>query len=151
MANINCPGQVVISGSKTKIEKAAEIANNNGAKRVIPLEVSGAFHSPLMGSAVEGLAEVINSLDFNSPKIPIVANTTAEIMTTAEEVVEELLRQLCTGVLWQSSIEFMQNNGINSYIEIGPGKVLAGLIRRIYRDARILSVGSALEVSSFSC
>ena len=143
IANINCPGQLVISGVEENLIKAADLAKAKGAHRAIPLPVSGAFHTSLMQSAVDGMSEIITTLPFHEPLIPIIANTTAQPMTTAEEVKAELLRQLCNGVQWQRSVEYMVNDGVSTFIEIGPGKVLSGLIRRINRNVKTLNIGDA--------
>jgi [acyl-carrier-protein] S-malonyltransferase len=146
IANINCPGQLVISGAKENIAKAADLAGERGAYRTIPLAVSGAFHTPLMQSAVDGMAEIIATLSFHDPVIPIVANTTAQPLTTAEMVKAELLNQLCNGIEWQRSIEFMVGEGVSTFVEIGPGKVLSGLIKRIDKDVRVVNIGDAQAV-----
>ena len=150
IANINCPGQIVISGAKENLTKAADLAKARGAHRVIPLAVSGAFHTPLMHSAVDGLSGIIANLSFHDPLIPIIANTTAQPMTTAEPVTAELLRQLCNSVQWQRSVEYMVNEGVSTFIEIGPGKVLSGLIRRINRDVTTLNIGDAQAVRNIA-
>lgn len=141
IANINCPGQIVISGGIEALEKAKEIAKEKGARRIIPLEVSGAFHSPLMEKASTGLTQFISSLDFKDAQVPIVANTSAKPLTSAEEIKKELEKQLCHCVQWQSSVEFMISSGIDLFIEIGPGKVLTGLIQRINKEVRTLAIG----------
>jgi len=141
MANINCPGQLVISGARENLAQAVDLAKSRGAYRTIPLKVSGAFHTPLMQSAVDGMSEVLASLSFQQPQVPIIANTTAQPMTTIEEVKAELLRQLCNGIQWQRSIEYMISNGASTFIEIGPGKVLSGLIKRIDREVEPLNIG----------
>ncbi|HEY77558.1 MAG TPA: ACP S-malonyltransferase [Dehalococcoidia bacterium] len=146
IANINCPGQIVISGAWENISRAVDLAREKGASRTIPLEVSGAFHTPLMQPAVDGMAEIIAGLNFRPPEVPIIANTTAEPLTTGEQVKEELLRQLCNCVEWQRSVEYMLANGVAIFIEIGPGKVLTGLIKRINRDTKLVNVGSATDV-----
>jgi len=148
IANINCPGQLVISGAKEKLTRAADLAKARGARRVIPLPVSGAFHTPLMQSAVDGMSEVIANLSFREPLIPIIANTTAQPITTVEQVKAELLRQLCNGVQWERSVEYMVNDGVSSFIEIGPGKVLSGLIRRINKNVRTLNIGDAEAIKN---
>jgi len=146
IANINCPGQLVISGANENIAKAADLAGERGAYRTIPLAVSGAFHTPLMQSAVDGMSEIIATLSFHDPVIPIVANTTAQPLTTAEMVKAELLNQLCNGIEWQRSIEFMVGEGVSTFVEIGPGKVLSGLIKRIDKDVRVVNIGDAQAV-----
>jgi [acyl-carrier-protein] S-malonyltransferase len=148
ISNINCPGQLVISGTKKNLAKAAALASNRGAYRTIPLLVSGAFHTPAMKPAVDGLSKVIDTITFNEPLIPIIANTTAQEITTAELVKEELLRQLCQGVQWQRSIEYMINNGVGTFIEIGPGKVLSGLIKRINKNVKTININDAQAVKN---
>jgi [acyl-carrier-protein] S-malonyltransferase len=150
IANINCPGQIVISGAEDKLAKAMELAKAGGAHRVIPLQVSGAFHTSLMQPAVDGMAEIIATLSFNQPTIPIIGNTTAQPLTTAEAVKEELLKQLCNCVLWQRSVEYMLGDGVSSFIELGPGRVLAGLIKRIDRDVNIINIGDAEAVKNIA-
>ena len=146
IANINCPGQLVISGAKENLTKAMELAKAKGAHRVIPLAVSGAFHTPLMQSAVDGISEIIPTLAFHEPLIPIIANTTAQPMTTTEQVKTELLGQLCNSVQWQRSIEYMINDGVSTFIEIGPGRVLSGLIRRINKNVKTLNIGDVQTI-----
>ena len=148
IANVNCPGQLVISGAKENLTKATALAEARGARRTIPLPVSGAFHTPLMQSAVDGMSEIIATLTFHEPIIPIIANTTAQPLTTAELIKEELLRQLCNGIQWQRSIEYMVDEGVSSFIEIGPGKVLTGLIKRINKDVETLNIGDAEAIRS---
>ncbi len=146
LANINCPGQMVISGAVDNLNSAMEQAKEKGASRVVPLPVSGAFHTPLMQSAVDGMAEVVVTLPFKEPGIPIIGNTSAQPLTTAEAVKEELLKQLCNPGQWQRSIEYMIDNGATTFIEIGPGRVLSGLVKRINRDAETINVGDAESV-----
>jgi len=143
IANINCPGQIVISGAENNLTQAMDLAKARGAYRVIRLQVSGAFHTPLMQPAVDGMAEIIATLSFAEPAVSIIANTTAQPLTTAESVKEELLRQLCNCVQWQRSVEYMVSDGVSTFIELGPGKVLAGLIKRIDKDVKIVNIGDA--------
>jgi len=148
IANINCPGQIVISGAEDNLAQAMDLAKARGAYRAIPLQVSGAFHTPLMQPAVDGMAEVIATLSFSEPVIPIVGNTTAQPLTTAESIKEELLRQLCNCIQWQRSVEYMVGDGVSTFIELGPGKVLAGLIKRIDKNVKILNIGDAQAVNN---
>lgn len=148
VANINYPGQLVISGATPDLAKAVDLAKRRGAHRTIPLPVSGAFHTPLMQPAVDGMSEIIATLHFSDPAIPIIGNTTAQPLTTAEAVKEELIRQLYNCVQWQHSIEYMINDGVTTFIEIGPGKVLSGLIKRIDKDVKTLNIGDAQAVRS---
>jgi len=150
IANINCPGQIVISGARGKLERAMEMVKDKGAYRAIPLQVSGAFHTELMQPAVDGMAEIMATLKFNDPAIPIIGNTTAKPLTTAQAVKDELLNQLCNCVQWQRSIEYMVNGGVTDFIEIGPGRVLAGLIKRIDRNVNIINIGDVEAVKNLA-
>ncbi len=131
IANINCPGQIVVSGPAHLLPQATELAKAKGAQRVIPLQVSGAFHSRLMEPAVEGMSHAISTLTFRDATIPIIANTTALPLTSAPALRAELLSQLLNCVQWQKSIEHMIKEGVTTFVEIGPGQVLTGLIKRI--------------------
>ncbi|MBN1643535.1 MAG: ACP S-malonyltransferase [Dehalococcoidales bacterium] len=146
IANINCPGQLVISGTTENIAKAGELAKERGAIRAIPLQVSGAFHSPSMQPAVEGMARILDSVVFRDPVVPVIANVTAQPLTEGGQFKDELLRQLTSGVQWQGSVEYMLQQGTAGFIEIGPGKVLAGLIKRINRDVEVINIGDAAAV-----
>jgi [acyl-carrier-protein] S-malonyltransferase len=148
LANINCPGQLVISGAKENIDKAIETAKAKGAARAIPLQVSGAFHSPLMQSAVEGLASAMANLNFKDPVIPVVANTSALPLTSVQAIKDELLQQLCSSVQWQRSVEYMLRNGTTVFMEIGSGNVLTGLVKRIDKNVRTVNVGTLAELGN---
>lgn len=150
IANFNCPGQMVISGSKEDITKAMELAKSRGAVRAIPLQVSGAFHSPLMQPAMEGLAQIIAQLAFKDPAVPVIANTTAQPIVRGGQIGEELTAQLLKSVQWQRSIEFMIDNGVSTFAEIGPGKVLTGLIKRINRNANVLNIGDIEAIKNLT-
>jgi len=140
IANYNCPGQLVISGAKENLARAVDLAQARGAYRTIPLKVGGAFHTSLMQSAVDGMTEIVATLSFRDPVVPIIANTTAQPLTTGEAVKGELLRQLCNCVQWQRSVEYMVDDGVSTFVEIGPGKVLSGLIKRINSGAKTLNI-----------
>lgn len=146
IANLNSPGQIVISGPKETLAHAADLARAMGARYIMPLKVSGAFHSPLMQPAAEGMAQAISPLNFRDPNVPIVVNCTAHPVTAADGVKEELLRQLCHCVQWQRSVEYMMGAGVSTFIEIGPGQVLSGLIKRISNEAQILNVSDAESI-----
>jgi [acyl-carrier-protein] S-malonyltransferase len=150
IANINSPGQLVISGVTENITKAGEMAKARGAARAIPLQVSGAFHSPLMQPAVDGMTQILAKVNFKNPSIPIIANVTALPLTSGSQIKEELLKQLCSGVQWQRSVEYMVRQGVANFIEIGPGKVLAGLIKRINRDVEMVNIGDANAVKGLA-
>ena len=142
VANINCPGQIVISGATQNIAQAAELARAKGARSAIPLQVSGAFHTPLMQPAIEGMSRAVSKMNFRSPAIPIVANTTAEPIPSGEAVKTELLNQLCNCIQWQKSVEFMVKRGVSAFFEVGPGQVLTGLIKRTTREAQAIATDS---------
>jgi [acyl-carrier-protein] S-malonyltransferase len=148
MANINSPGQIVISGAAENLTKAMEMAKAAGASRAMSLQVSGAFHSPLMKSAVEGMTSIINTTPFKNPTIPVIANVTAAPLTTAKAVKAELINQLTNPVQWQRTIEYMVKQGVGTFIEIGPGKVLTGLIRRINKEVVTRNIGDLAAVKS---
>jgi [acyl-carrier-protein] S-malonyltransferase len=150
MANINSPGQIVISGAAENVTKAMSLATAAGASRAIPLQVSGAFHSPLMRPAVEGMIKYLDATAFKPPSIPVVANCTALPLTTAGEVKTELRNQLTSPVQWQRTIEFMVKQGVTVFIEIGPAKVLTGLIRRINKEVTTQNIGDLAAVKALS-
>jgi [acyl-carrier-protein] S-malonyltransferase len=150
VVNINCPGQLVVSGAREAVAKAGELSKARGAARVIPLQVSGAFHTPLMQSAVDGMSKIIANLSFKDPAVPIIANTTAQPLTTAAAIKEELINQLCHCVQWQRSVEYMVSQGVTTFIEIDPGKMLTGLIRRITKDVQTLNLGDAVAIKNLA-
>jgi [acyl-carrier-protein] S-malonyltransferase len=147
IANYNSPGQLVISGARDNMTSIIETLTAKGA-RVVPLAVSGAFHTPLMAPAAEGLARVVERLEFKDAAIPVIANTTGQPITAAEDIRAELLRQLTESVYWQKSVEYMIAQGVGTFVEIGPGKVLTGLIRRIDRGVRAMNIGDATAIKS---
>ena len=149
-ANFNSPIQTVISGDEKGVARASEIASEMGAKRVAPLNVSGAFHSPLMQGAADALAEALQSAEISDPAVPVVANFTADVETTAAQVRENLARQITGSVRWVESIQKMLDSGIDAFIELGSGSVLAGLIKRIAPDAEVYSVGDKASVEGLS-
>ncbi len=150
IANLNCPGQLVISGAKENIAKAMDLAKAKGAARAIPLAVSGAFHSPLMQPAMAGLSQIVATLTFKNPTVPIIANTTAQPLTKGEQIGAELTNQLLNSVQWQRSIEYMVDKGVSTFAEIGPGKVLTGLIKRINKSIDTLNIGDIEAIRSLA-
>lgn len=140
LANINSPGQIVISGTAQGVLEASELAKTKGAKRVIPLEVSGPFHSILMKPAATKLQEVLDSISIQKAQVPVISNVTASPMDEPEEIKQRLLEQLYSPVLWEDSVKRMMELGVDTFIEIGPGKVLAGLIKKIDRKSQVFSV-----------
>jgi [acyl-carrier-protein] S-malonyltransferase len=133
-ANLNAPGQVVVSGEMAAVDRACELAKAKGARRAIQLEVSGAFHSPLMGSATRGLVEALRATTFRDAKCPVYANVTAEPATQGAAIRENLERQLLGAVRWEDSIGRMRQGGIEGFVEIGAGRVLRGLLRTIDKE-----------------
>lgn len=138
-ANYNCPGQVVISGEKNSIESACEILKKNGAKRAIILPVGGAFHSPLMTSAKNKLAMEIEKIKFNTPSCPIYQNFSNNPETDPEKIKFNLIEQMTSPVKWTQCVEKMIKNGANKFVEVGPGKVLQGLVKKINSSVEISS------------
>jgi [acyl-carrier-protein] S-malonyltransferase len=148
ISNINAPGQLVISGAVDALEKAAELARERGAKRLIPLNVSGAFHSTLMEPVLEEFNQFIQRFEFRKPRVPVVSNVTALPLTDATSIREELLSQLRRCIQWQASVEYMTRNGVTTYYEIGPGTVLSGLIRRISPDTDTINVSGVEDIEA---
>jgi len=139
-ANFNSPGQVVISGSKEGVAKAGELALAKGAKKVVPLPVSGAFHSPLMEYALPGLKEALAKTKFNDLKVPLIANVTAQPVIKGSELADLLAKQLVSPVRWHQAMENAIAAGVSKGIEVGAGKVLMGLMRNINRDIKVIPV-----------
>lgn len=139
-ANLNCPGQIVISGTKAGVEKACVQLKEAGARRAILLDVSGPFHSSLMKPAAEKLRETLGEIAMKNTSIPVIANVNATVVEESEQLKELLVEQLYSPVLWEDSVRTMLANGVTHFIECGPGKVLSGLIKKIDRTATVLSV-----------
>jgi [acyl-carrier-protein] S-malonyltransferase len=146
VSNINTENQIVISGEKKHVAMALDMAMARGARKVIPLKVAGAFHSDLMEPAREGLINAISVMDFGEPTIPIVGNTNFQRLDTSEQIKSELVNQLCNCVNWKQSIDYMIDSGVSKFIEFGPGKALAAMVRRINPDCKISSVDSIQSV-----
>ena len=140
IANYNCPGQIVISGRKEAVEEACERLKAAGAKRAILLNVSGPFHSGMLTEAGEKLGQVLLQTEIKSPQIPYVANVTAQYVTEAAPAKELLTRQVSSSVKWQQSVETMLADGVDTFVEIGPGRTLTGFMRKIDRAARCFNV-----------
>jgi [acyl-carrier-protein] S-malonyltransferase len=149
VANYNCPGQIVISGEAKQIEKAMRLATAHGALKVVQLQVSGAFHTSLMQSAADGLAHAISTVAFNAPAIPVIGNASAKPLVSIGDIKDELVQQLTHSVQWQKSIEYIISQGVDLFVEVGPGKVLSGLIKRINKAAKTLSIGDAQSLKDF--
>jgi [acyl-carrier-protein] S-malonyltransferase len=139
-ANYNCPGQVVIAGEKSAVEDAINLSKEAGAKRAVPLSVSVPSHCSLMADASRRLAELLDNVEFSVPKIPLVNNADAMFLDDIESIKVSLIRQLNMPLLWEDSIKAIADSGVETFIEVGPGKVLSGLIKRIVPEVRVLNV-----------
>ena len=146
IANYNCPGQIVITGWKESVEKAFEVLKEAGAKRVLPLNVSGPFHSPMLEEAGQELGKVLENVELSPLEIPYVTNVTAQYVTDISETKELLAKQVASSVRWQQSIENMIADGADIFVEIGPGRTLAGFMRKINRDVKVYNVATWEDV-----
>ncbi|MBI3945712.1 MAG: ACP S-malonyltransferase, partial [Armatimonadetes bacterium] len=147
-ANYNAPGQIVISGEPEAVARAAALAKQRGARMVRPLNVSGAFHSPLMQPAAERLSAELAKTPFRDARIPVVANVTGGYVRTADEIRAALAAQVTGSVLWEDSVRRMAADGVTTFVEVGPGQVLSGLVRRTVPEARMLQAGDATGVAA---
>jgi [acyl-carrier-protein] S-malonyltransferase len=150
IANYNCPGQIVISGITEKVEEANEKLLSAGAKRAIMLNVSGPFHSEMLTGAGEKLGIVLDKIDIKDPVIPYVSNVTAGYVTSKSAVKELLKKQVSSSVRWQQSVETMLTDGVDTFIEIGPGKTLAGFMKKIKRDANVFNIEKLEDLNKLS-
>lgn len=148
IANFNSPEQIVISGEADAVAQACEAASAAGAKRVIPLAVSGGFHSPLMQRAADELADALKGAALSAPRIPVAVNVTADVSTTGDEVRDLLAQQVVSQVRWHESVQLLMSMGCDCIIEVGPGKVLSGLARRMDSAPEVFSVDTAEDVES---
>ena len=142
IANYNCPGQIVITGFAQGVEKASEVLLKAGAKRVLPLKVSGPFHSPMMKDAGEKLEQVLQEIELSPLRIPYVTNVTAEYVKEIGDTRKLLKEQVASSVRWQQSMERMIADGVTTFIEIGPGRTLAGFLKKISRDAKVINIAA---------
>ena len=140
LANLNCPGQLVISGASAGIEKACELAKEKGAKRALPLTVAGAYHSRLMESASTELESALREVELNLPMVPVISNVTAKPHATAGEILQRLVEQVTSSVLWETSIRYLVEQGFTRFIELGPGNALTGFMHRIDRDLEVYNI-----------
>jgi [acyl-carrier-protein] S-malonyltransferase len=150
VSNVNCPGQIVVSGSQENLEKARRLAQLKGARRVIPLKVSGAFHSPLMEPALEGLKNAVSTITLNKPIMPIIGNVTNQPITSVETIKEEIISQIVHCVKWQQSVETTIAKGVTTFFEIGPGDVLTGLIKRTSPGAQTFNINTLDSLNAIS-
>ena len=140
ISNINAPDQVVIAGEKIALARAMDLASVRGAKRLISLQVSGAFHTDLMRPAVAGMQQAVSEAYFHDASVPIIANCDATPITSQEDIKQELLTQVCSTVQWKDTIDYMVGSGVNRFLEIGPGRALSSMVKRINRRANISNV-----------
>ena len=148
IANYNCPGQIVISGKKEAVELACEKLKEAGAKRTVMLNVSGPFNSGMLAEAGEKLGEFLENVEISDPQIPYVANVTASYVTDKAEVKSLLARQVSSSVRWEQSVRAMLADGVDTFVEIGPGKTLAGFMRKITRDAKVVNIETLQDVKA---
>src|SRR5713226_2164321 len=146
IANFNAPGQIVISGEQKALNLAMELAKERGAKRVIPLPVSGAFHSPVMQPAASGLAQVIATTPVQDARIPVISNIHAASLSEAQMIREELAQQIASPVQWTRSIEYLASAGVTVFIEIGPVQALTGMVKRIIKGVTTINISSAADI-----
>lgn len=155
VANYNSPGQTVLSGERRALDLALELAHERGARRVMPLAVSGAFHSPVMAPAASGLADAVAAANLRDPAVPVISNIKAEPLADAAALRDELVGQIAAPVQWTRTIEYLAGQGVDTFVEIGPGQVLSGLIKRIANSrgvrwtpvAATLTVGAAGDIA----
>ena len=146
-ANINAPGQVVIAGATAAVKRASERAKALGAKRAIPLPVSAPFHCAMMKPAEARLAPELRALSVRDPRVPVVANVDAEPKRDAAAAIEALVRQVSAPVQWESVVRRLASDGVTTYVEVGPGRVLSGLVQKIHADARIFNFAASADLA----
>jgi [acyl-carrier-protein] S-malonyltransferase len=149
LANLNCPGQLVISGAADKINAACELAKSRGAKRAMPLTVAGAYHSALMASAKPKLDAALSAIKLNAPSVPVISNVTAQPHGTVGDIQKLLVAQVTSSVRWEASMRYLLAQGYTRFIELGPGKALSGFMKRIDGNAQMFNVAdvASLEVT----
>jgi [acyl-carrier-protein] S-malonyltransferase len=148
VANLNCPGQVVVSGKTNNIELLASLAKDKGAKRVLMLDVSGPFHSSLMAPARDKLKDYIERIAFSAPKLQFVSNVDARLQTDGTAIKENLIRQVSSKTLWEESIKNVASSGVTTFLEIGPGQVLKGLLKKIDAKLTVKNFGTVQDLSA---
>lgn len=151
VANYNCPGQIVITGKKEAVDAASAKLVEAGAKRCLPLKVSGPFHSPFLQGAGNKLVKYMNDVEVSDLQIPYVTNVTAEYITDSAQIKGFLEKQVSSSVRWQQSVENMIAEGVDTFVEIGPGKTLAGFIKKINKDVNVINVGQVSDIGALEC
>ncbi len=148
LANLNCPGQLVISGEAGKIAKAVELAKAKGAKRAIPLTVAGAYHSPLMSGAQPKLKSELGKIKISEPIVPVISNVTAQPHGDPTEIAARLIEQVTSSVLWENSMRYLLSQGFTRFIELGPGTALSGFMKRIDKSAQMLNIADVASLEA---
>ncbi len=148
IANDNCPGQIVITGEAPAVEAACETLKEAGAKRCVPLNVSGPFHSPLLAEAGKKLAAELEGVSVQAPRIPYICNVEADYVTDSARIKELLARQVSSTVRWRETMERMLADGVDTFVEIGPGRTLAGFLRKMSRDVKVLNVAKVEDMDA---
>jgi [acyl-carrier-protein] S-malonyltransferase len=148
LANLNCPGQLVISGEAGKIAKACELAKARGARKAVPLPVAGAYHSPLMATAQAKLATELASKELKSPTVPVISNVTAQLHAAPDTIRSRLVEQVTSAVRWEESIRYLLAQGFTRFIELGPGTALSGFLKRIDKDAKSHNVSDSASLEA---
>lgn len=148
LANINSPGQTVLSGTADRIEQAASACKEAGAKRALPLPVAGAFHSPLMQPAADQMAEFLADIPMSAPRIPVLSNVTAAPHADVESIRANMVAQITSSVRWVESMQYLAGQGVTEAVECGPGKVLAGLLKRIDKTVTVSNIGKASDLDA---
>jgi [acyl-carrier-protein] S-malonyltransferase len=150
ISNINCPGQIVISGAIEALAEANKLAKARGARALIPLKVSGAFHSALMEPVIAEFSKIVSNVRFQPPVIPVISNVTARPLIDVDSIKKELVNQLRNCIQWQGSVEYMMHSGITTFYEVGPGKVLTGLIRRINSELQTFNISGIEDIAQLA-
>jgi len=151
ISNVNCPGQIVVSGAAQALAEANKLAKTRGARALIPLKVSGAFHSALMEPVIAEFSKIVSNVRFQPPVIPVISNVTARPLTDVDSIKKELVKQLRNCILWQGSVEYMMHNGVTTFYEIGPGRVLSGLVRRINSELQTFNISGVEDIAQLAC
>jgi [acyl-carrier-protein] S-malonyltransferase len=150
ISNMNCPGQIVISGAIEALTEANKLAKARGARALIPLKVSGAFHSALMEPVIAEFTKIVSNVGFQQPVVPVISNVTARPLTDIDSIKEELVKQLRNCIQWQGSVEYMIHNGITTFYEVGPGRVLTSLIRRINSELQTFNISGIEDIAQLA-
>jgi len=151
ISNVNCPGQIVISGAAQALTEANKLAKTRGARALLPLKVSGAFHSALMEPVIAEFSKIVSNVRFRPPNIPVISNVTARPLTDVDSIKKELVKQLRNCIQWQGSVEYMMHSGVTTFYEIGPGRVLSGLIRRINSELQTFNISGIEDIAQLAC